>query len=152
MSDATFHKRFGWLLFWGLFFGLAFLTAWLVTHAVYRFGILIYAAMLGLMFVLAIVYLRAWRGFLLRRFAATPAISLKRDVIGFKVTRDPFFCKTRHRYRGIFEILLPFVELIHRERLRNGSCGLCFTRKWSRPCVLRGRDSASAIPNHNCKR
>ena len=123
MSDVTFHKRFGWLLFWGLFFGLAFLTAWLVTRAVYRFGILIepkiliYAAMFGLMFVLAFVYLRAWRGFLLRRFAATPAISLKHDVIGFQATTDPFICKTFQGYRATFEIQLPYGELTNRERI-----------------------------------
>lgn len=130
-----FQNRLGSLGFCFGFFLTAWLVSWLVSSAVYRFGILvepktlIYTAIFGLMFVVAFVYARSWRGFLLKRFAATPVISLQNDVIGLKPTSLDFVCQTNNGYRATFEVTLPFLELVDSKRETHRPLRILFRQK-----------------------
>ncbi|CAM2009622.1 TraG/VirB4 family ATPase [Acanthopleuribacter pedis] len=133
--DYPFRNRLGTLFFFIGFLLIAWLVSWLVSLAVYRFGILvepktlIYTAIFGLMIVVAFVYARSWRGFLLKRFAANPVISLQKDIIGLKPTALDYVCRTTNGYRATFEVTIPFLELVDAKRETHRPLRVLFRQK-----------------------
>ena len=107
------------LLFVGTFAMVSLLTSIGLARIVHHYGILVspkvltWFALLGLMVALGMSYLPPWHRYFFRFFAATPRLSLSRDVLGLSPTQYDYVCQTSNGYRGSFSIALTYAELSH---------------------------------------
>jgi len=105
------------LLFFCCFAMLSLLASFGLARIVRHYGILVspkvltWFSLLGLMVALGMNYLPPWHRYFFRFFAATPRLSLSRDVLGLSDTKVDYVCHTVNGYRAVFSIKLTHAEV-----------------------------------------